>query len=75
VIGEMQRHIDIKHEAGCEPDLAKAGHCGSICAIAAKSSSAGSPWFNPRRELRFIDTAGPPTGISPWRAAGDSALP
>src|ERR1700722_6184928 len=52
VIGEMQRHIDVKHEPGREPDLAKAGHCGSICAIAAKSSSAGSLWFNPRHELR-----------------------
>ena len=30
VIGEMQRHIDEKDEAGREPDLAKAGHCGSI---------------------------------------------
>jgi hypothetical protein len=39
VIGEMQRHIDIKDEPGREPDLAKAWHCGSICAIAAKSSS------------------------------------
>ena len=36
VIGEMQRHIDVKDEAGREPDLAKAGHCGSICAIAAQ---------------------------------------
>src|SRR5580692_7367162 len=52
VIDEMQRNIDIKHEAGCEPGLAKAGHCASICAIAAKSSSAGNPWFNPRQELR-----------------------
>ena len=42
VIGEMQRHIDVKDEAGRESDLAKAGHCGSICANAAKSSSVGA---------------------------------
>ena len=35
MIGEMQRHIDKKQEPGREPDLAKARHCGSICAIAA----------------------------------------
>ena len=36
VIDEMQRHIGEKNEAGREPDLAKAGHCGSIGAVAAK---------------------------------------
>jgi hypothetical protein len=41
----MQYHIDVKDEAGRESDLAKARHCGSICAIAAKSSSMRSAWF------------------------------
>jgi hypothetical protein len=35
----MQRRIDEKDKAGRESDLAKAGHCGSICANAGKSSS------------------------------------
>ena len=39
VIGEMQRHIGEEDEAGREPDLAKAGHCGSIGAIAEKASA------------------------------------
>src|ERR1700727_3307616 len=55
VIGEMQRHIDVKDEAGRESDLAKAGHCGSICANTAKSSSmqrlVPAP-CNPSYELR-----------------------
>jgi hypothetical protein len=42
VIGEMQRHINKEHESGREAGLAKAGHCGSLCAIAAKSSSVRS---------------------------------
>jgi hypothetical protein len=78
VIGEMQRHIDIKDEPGREPDLAKAGHCGSICAIAARSSSAGSAQVQSAQRtplmplsIRSIETAGPPRRISSWRGAGD----
>jgi hypothetical protein len=38
----MQRHIDKEHESGREPGLAKAGHWGFLCAIAAESSSTRS---------------------------------
>ena len=43
VIGEMQRHIEEKDEAGYEPDLAKAGHCGFLCANASQSSRRPRP--------------------------------
>jgi len=48
----MQRHIGEENEAGREPGLAKAGHCGSIGAIAALADHVnarvkdfGSPSF------------------------------
>ena len=49
VIGEMQRHIGEENEAGREPDLAKAGHCGSIGAMAEKGSTEAGTSASLRR--------------------------
>jgi hypothetical protein len=74
VIGEMQRHIDVKDEAGRESDLAKAGHRGFICANAAKSSSVGSAGLGAQKTGRLKLGSGR-RGLSFIRALQKSQSP
>src|SRR3984957_3728503 len=65
VIDEMQRHIEVKDEAGRESDLAKAGHCGPICANEGKSSSMGSAQFGAQTTGRISSEAGDGVVVHP----------